>query len=74
MGMTESQKARAYDTMRPGVNIPEGQKAERYDREAIAAKHGGKIAMVQGARRRRAHVGRMVVGKVWPGHPDYEKE
>lgn len=74
MSLTESEKVRRYESRHPGVNIPVEQKAERYDREALAERHGGKIELVRGSGRRQASVGRMVVSKVWPGHPDYEKE
>lgn len=70
---SEEQKARAYDlvtTRNPDVvnapeltiQIPPEQKAERWDRRMAKQ------------RRRTGTSGSFVVGKVWPGHRDYEPQ
>ena len=64
--MSEDAKAKAYESMRPGVPISEAQKAERFDRMRIRADNG------MSNRRRRATVGTMTVPRV-PWHEDNDE-
>lgn len=53
--MPQAEKAKHYEALRPGVNIPEGQKAERFERMQFRNENG----VIN--RRRRATAGHISI-------------
>lgn len=56
MAISENSKARAYDTVHPGTDLPVEQRAERYDRMNVKSKYEG-LSRKKG----RAVVGSIIV-------------